>query len=152
MVVQSDFAEIANINSGKSVRKKRTETFIDIKQIEVVEKSFIPDRQMLYLRTKKTHSTELTKAIAATYLRPIYLLGLRASEALDYEVLFADTAKFSAGQIQSAYKNIEQGDIQNVFRPLMEGKKYEPCWTYVSNGHHYDLEKNPLIVKIYTRK
>ena len=34
----------------------------------------------------------------------------------------------------------------------MEGKKYEPCWTYVSNGHHYDLEKNPLIVKIYTRK
>lgn len=53
MVVQSDFAEIANINSGKSVRKKRTETFIDIKQIEVVEKSFIPDRQMLYLRTKK---------------------------------------------------------------------------------------------------
>ena len=80
------------------------------------------------------------------------MLGLRASEALDYEVLFADTAKFSAGQIQSAYKNIEQGDIQNVFRPLMEGKKYEPCWTYVSNGHHYDLEKNPLIVKIYTRK
>lgn len=130
-------------------RKKRRTTSISYEDILKIETSIVPDHRYMFERTK---SPILTKAIAATYLRPIYLLGMRPSEVLDYEFISLGRNTPETDAISQAYKDIEAAEEAGTFKPMQQFGTSIDAWVALNDTRTINLEKTPVIAKIYSRK
>jgi integrase len=83
----------------RPVREKRVEKTVTYEQIIELEKLFVPDVRHIVERTKPPI---VSRAIATTYLRPMYLLGMRPSEP----ALFV---QFISGRLRAPESAVESG-------------------------------------------
>ena len=151
LVTQSDVEKliVKKPKSKPERRTKRVEKTISYEDILKIEASVVPDHRYMFERTK---SPILTKAIAATYLRPIYLLGMRPSEVLDYEFISLGWNAPETDAISQAYKDIEAAEEADIFKPMQQFGTSIDAWVALNDTRTIDLEKNPVIAKIYSRK